>query len=707
MNLDTEVGKLSGVGPSYVKKLNKIKIKSVKDLFYHFPRRYDDFSKVTPIKLLRAGENTSIKGVVWQSGNKRSKRGVFVTEIVLADESGTIKAVWFNQPFLKNTIKSGDEIILAGKPEWNLGSLQFNSPSYEKVANQKSPILPKNMEGLDHSAGEYRHTAGIIPVYPETEGLSSKWLRYKIKPLLKFVDDIKEYLPEELRKKYNLLNINDSLKELHFPGNNAILEKAKRRVDFEEMFLLQLAVLSAKKELQKEKAAEISFDKEYAKKFVAKLGFNLTNSQRKAAFEILKDMEKAVPMNRLLEGDVGSGKTLVAAMALSMAAHKGFQAVIIAPTEILAKQHYETLFKLLPEFKLLLLTGSSAESVDIKKQKKNISKQKNDCLQLISIGEANIIIGTHSLLQEKIKFHNLGLVVIDEQHRFGVEQRAYLRKENNNGLTPHFLSMSATPIPRTLTLTIYGDLDVSILDEMPPGRKPITTRLIENSKRVGAYKFLEDQIDEGRQIFVVCPLIEESDKLGVKSVEKEFEKLDKVIFPHKKIAMLHGKMKSSEKEKIMRDFEKGEIDILVSTSVIEVGVNIPNATIMMIEGAERFGLAQLHQFRGRVGRGKHKSYCFLFSDSRNDITLKRLYSFVSLQDGFKLAEIDLETRGPGEVFGKSQHGLPDIKTRNLLNITLVKETRKAAIEFLKENDLENITLLKEKVKGYDIITKLD
>ncbi|MCL4387441.1 MAG: ATP-dependent DNA helicase RecG [Patescibacteria group bacterium] len=752
MNLETKVSELSGVGPAYVKKLSKIGIETINDLLFHFPRRYDDFSKTVPIGEAKTGENISVIGEIWQIANKRSRRGITITEAVVADETGTIKAVWFNQPFLKNSLKAGDKVVLAGKLEWNYGTVAMQSPSYEKVQKTVNPpplklrragskqlteddsgkvrmtdsndVISTEVErSLDPAVAglemtSLRHTGRIVPVYPETEGLTSKWLRYKIQPLLKFVGEIKEYLPEALTKKYGLIDIQTAIKELHFPTDWGFLERAKKRIDFEEMFLLQLAVLSQKKSLEEEKAANIKLDEKFAKEFVGKLGFQLTNAQRRAAFEILKDMEKSTPMNRLLEGDVGSGKTVVAAMAMAMTANANHQSAFIAPTEILAGQHFQEISKLLKNFNVGLATANEVKLAGSKpasakatsgRQLTGNSKQgkRKEFWNLAKKREVDVVVGTHALLQEKVEFQKLGLVIVDEQHRFGVEQRMTLRKENDEGLMPHFLSMSATPIPRTLTLTVYGDLNISILDEMPPGRKPVITKLIEGIKREEAYKFIDEKIVNGRQVFVICPLIEESDKLGVKSVEKEAERLDKNIFPHRKIGVLHGKLKPAEKEETMARFKNGELDILVSTSVIEVGVDIPNASVMMIEGAERFGLAQLHQFRGRVGRDEHQSYCFLFTESDNETTMKRLSALINTNNGFKLAEADLEIRGPGEIFGTAQHGLPDIKTRNLLNINLIKETRGAAEEFLRDERLENYPLLREKVSRYNIISSLE
>ena len=710
MDLKTKVSEISGVGPAYAKRLERIGVETVEDLLFHFPRRYDDYSKSVPIAQIRQNENVSVVGDVWEIKNKKSRRGITVTEAVIADDSGTLKAVWFNQPFLIKTLQQGDRVALAGKLEWSYAGTSMNSPSYEKL-DSKVP----NLANLNH-------TGGVIPVYSETEGLSSKWLRTKIKPLLNLVDQIDEYLPEDIWKGQFLPKIQEAIREMHFPTEMDSLNKARERIAFDEMFLLQLAVLEKRKISDKDKASKISFDEELTKKFVQSLGFELTEAQRKSAWEILKDIQNDKPMNRLLEGDVGSGKTVVAVMAMLNAAKAGFQGVLLAPTEVLAGQHFESLNKLFNEFDInvALLTGTKVKNENLKMKNDNVKVKisKKDMLDEIQKGEVDILIGTHAVLNDDIQFKNLGLVIIDEQHRFGVEQRSRLRKESGDEKTaPHFLSMTATPIPRTLTLTIYGDLDVSVIDEMPKGRKQVLTRVVPQSKRQDAYGFIRKEVESGRQVFVICPLIEESDKLGVKSVESEYKKLKENIFPDLTIGLLHGKLKPKEKEEIMeRFFARGgsvsggkneKIDILVSTSVIEVGVDIPNATIMMIEGAERFGLAQLHQFRGRVGRGEHKSYCLLFTESDSEITQKRLEALVNTHSGFDLAEKDLEIRGPGEVFGTHQHGLPDIDMKNLMNIALIKRTRSVAEEFLENNDLEKYPLLKEKVGKYNVVTKLE
>lgn len=682
MNLNTKVSEISGVGPTYVKRLEKIGVNTVRDLLFHFPRRYDDYSKNVPIGQIRVGENVSVKGEIWEIKNKKSKRGMTVTEAVVADDTGTLKAVWFNQPFLIKNINKGDKVALAGKLEWSYGGSAMNSPGYEKLSED----------------GEQKHTGGIIPVYPETEGLTSKWLRFKIKPLLKHINEITEYLPEDIIKKQGLLGMQETIVEMHFPKEMASLRKARDRVAFDEMFLIQLAVLNTRKENDQEKASKIEFDEKLIKGFVQGLEFDLTQAQRKSAWEILQDIEKENPMNRLLEGDVGSGKTMVAAIALLNVAKAGKQAVLLVPTEVLARQHYNNLITMFKDQKINieLLTGSKTKDL------------KEDALSGIEKGEIDIIVGTHALLSEDIQFKDLGFVVVDEQHRFGVEQRSKLRRESGDEKTyPHFLSMTATPIPRSLMLTIYGDLDVSILDEMPKGRQRISTSVVPPVKRSDAYGFVRKEVESGRQVFVVCPLIEESDKLGVKSAESEYKKLKDNIFPDLSIGLMHGRLKPKEKEAVMEGFRKGDTDIIVSTSVIEVGVDVPNATVMMIEGADRFGLAQLHQFRGRVGRGEHKSYCFLFTDSSAETTQKRLESLVNMESGFDLAEKDLEIRGPGEVFGTHQHGMPDINMKNLMNIGLIKKTRAVAEDFLKDNNLNDFPLLKDKVDKYNVVTTLE
>lgn len=686
ITLNSSVAELTGVGENYKKKLEKLGVKTIRDLLLYFPRRWDDFSKVTPIGELKVGEVASAHGTIFDIATKKSRRGVPVTEAIITDETGTLKAVWFNQRFLEHSLKKGDDIFLAGSLEWNYGQVAMNSPAWEKV-NEETRVT------------DLKHVGRIVPVYNETEGLSSKWLRAKIAPLAKLVYGIQDYVPEEVKTSHSLMDLPAAVRTMHFPENFDELKKAQHRLTFENLFLMMLAVLENKKELDEDRSIVVDYDEAVGKQFVASLPYELTNAQRKAAWEILKDIAKNVPMNRLLEGDVGSGKTVVAAMAALMTAKRDFQVAILAPTEILAQQHFLELQKLLEPFdlKIALLTGSAKPT-----ERKEILKKLVD-------GETQIIVGTHSLLSPEVKFWSLALVIVDEQHRFGVDQRCVLKAANGkNGKMPHFLSMSATPIPRTLAITVFGDLDISVLDEMPPGRKRVSTHLVPPAKREDSYKFIAEKVSEGRQVFVICPLVNESDKLGVKSATAEADRLSRQVFPKLKIGLMHGKLTGSEKERVMADFKAKKIDILVSTSVIEVGVDVPNASIMLIEGAERFGLAQLHQFRGRVGRGEHQSYCFLFTETWNETVQARLDALISSQNGFDLAEKDLDLRGPGELLGIKQSGkIDETILAAIKDPRLINEVRESAWMYLQKNDLADTPLLNEKVKQFDLAGKLE
>lgn len=685
VNLDSSVAAIPGVGEVYAKKLEKIGVLSVKDLLLYFPRRWEDFSHITPIAEIRVGEPVSVRGVVWDIATKKSKKGKPVTEVILSDESGTTKAVWFNQPFLEKNLQKGEEIFIAGTLEFAYGQVSFNSPAYEKV----------HEEGIT----DLRHVGKIIPIYSETDGLSSKWLRSKIADLAKLVYGLKDHLPQEVKEKNDLMELSAAVRSMHYPETMSELKKAKKRFLFDDLFCLFCSVLSNKKEIEKNQSIAIQYDEELGKKFVQSLPYELTNSQRKAAWQILKDLDARKPMNRLLEGDVGSGKTVVAAMAALMVAARGYQTVILAPTEILASQHFLGLSEMLAEFDInvVLLTGGLKEA-----ERREVSKSIED-------GEAQVIVGTHALLSADIKYWTLALVVVDEQHRFGVEQRKALKQANGEtGTMPHFLSMSATPIPRTLAITVFGDLDISVLDEVPRGRQKVATFLVPHEKREDGYKFIDEKIEEGRQVFVICPLVSESDKLGVKSVEEEAERLQSGTFAHRKVALLHGKMKKEEKEQVMADFKGGKINILVSTSVIEVGVDVPNASIILIEGADRFGLAQLHQFRGRVGRGEHKSFCFLFTESESEVTRKRLEALIDSENGFELAEKDLEIRGPGELLGIKQHGKIDATLLEAMrNPVVISAAKESANYYLDHFDLAVNPALSKKIEEYKEAAKLE
>ncbi len=721
ITLKTKIEKLPFIGPAYARKLHKVGIETAGDLLFYFPFRYDDFSEVKKISEVSLGEVVSVRGKILDIRNIRTwKKKMNLTEALVEDDSGAIKAVWFNQPFLVRNLSAGANVSLSGKVVYAQEGLQLSNPSYELLGS-----------------GQSLHTARLVPVYHETEGLSSKWLRAHIKPILKLSGEAEEFMPPEILKSQKLRGLSEAIGQIHFPDNMEKSQEAKRRLAFDELFLVQLYMMSQKKKWQELGAARINFNKEIEKEiknFVDSLPFKLTNGQKISSWKIIKDLEKNRPMNRLLEGDVGSGKTLVALISALAVIKSGYQAAFMAPTEILARQHFaeaarrfgrihtpnpsqegnynkdphmrlhgsketmelsgyfdkKRLEKLNPLLrgagvcKIALLTASESK-IYSGGEIKEINRK--DLLENIKNGEINFIIGTHSLIQEKVVFKNLAFSIVDEQHRFGIDQRAKLQREVINikdGLktVPHLLSMTATPIPRTLALTVYGDLDLSILDEMPIGRQKIITKLVAPANRDLAYKFIYDQIKKGRQAFVICPLIAESDFLEVKSATEEYEKLSKKIYPDLSIGLLHGRMKPKEKEEAMKKFSSGEVHILVSTSVVEVGIDIPNASVMLIEGADRFGLAQLHQFRGRVGRGKYQSFCFLFTDSTSSTTGRRLNALVKSDNGFELAEKDLQIRGPGELVGIRQSGLPDLAMASLSDAELIKTAREEAFKLI-------------------------
>ncbi|MFC1789409.1 ATP-dependent DNA helicase RecG [Patescibacteria group bacterium] len=695
MDLSTSIEEIPKVGPQYQKRLKRLGIKTIRDVLFHFPHRYEDFSNLIPISQAQLGGPSCFQGEVLDIKNIRTfRKKLMLTQMILGDETGKLKAMWFNQPYLINTFKKGTFVCLAGKISGKGKSIYLSNPAYEK--------LPDNFRETNI---ELNHTGRLIPVYPETEGLSSKWLRFIVKPLLiKLVDKIPDALPEEIGKKYNFMSFQKALWQIHFPDSLKLANEARKRFSFEELFELSLFMLREKLKLTKEKAVAIPINIDLVKNFTNELPFSLTNAQKKSAWQILKDMENPRPMNRLLEGDVGSGKTVVATMVILNSIKKGYQVAFMAPTEILAKQHFKTMSWLLEkhELKIGLITGKENYCGSKKITRKEL-------LEKVKKNEINLLIGTHAIIQDTnlrtkhktpIEFNKLALVIIDEQHRFGVEQRAKLCRQIK--LIPHLLSMTATPIPRTLSLTVYGDLDLSIIDEMPEGRKKIITKIIQPKDKKENYEFVKQQIKKGRQAFVICPRIEPSAKTGlenkqsflderslswmdVKAVKEEHEKLSKKIYPDLKIGMLHGKMKSEEKEKIMTDFKDGKINILVSTSVVEVGVDIPNASVMLIEGSEKFGLAQLHQFRGRVGRAEYQSYCFLFTDTTGIITNKRLKALISCENGFELAEKDLSIRGPGDFIGQRQWGIPDLAMASLTDTIMVSEARNEAKKLLQED----------------------
>jgi len=746
MNLQTPLTQLNRVGKTLGQRLKRLGLITVQDLLFYFPFRYEDFSQVKKIKDLKDGDEVSVRGKIELIASKRSfRKRKIITEAVVADDTERMKVIWFGQPFISKILKQGDEVFLSGKVTSDMFGFLMKSPSYEKVNQRPHPNPLLQGEGISTT-----HTARLVPIYSLTAGITNKQMRFLMSQVICIKGRVKEWLPDDIMEKADLVPVSEAVRGIHFPIDEKDLKQAEKRLKFGELFLMQLHAEMVRQSLKKLIAPKIEFKEKETREFVASLPFQLTKKQKVAAWEILQDMEKAEPMNRLLEGDVGSGKTVVAAMAMYNAGLNGFQTALMAPTEILAIQHTESLQRMFGDkVGVCLLTRSKYCILDIKYLgDKNIQYPisnihkvtKKQVIEKIQNGDIKIIIGTHALLSEKIEFKNLGLVIVDEQHRFGVEQRKILKekmsqttspltpllgKERGTVGTPHFLSMTATPIPRSFALTIRGDLDLSILDEMPPGRKPVKTRLVEPRNRQKAYDFIRVQVKQGRQAFVICPLIKANDEEfqisnfkfqndDKKTVLSEYEKLSKQIFPDLKIGFLHGKMpghstrsasgrKSQSKDEVMKDFSERKIDILVSTSVVEVGVNIPNASVMMIECAEKFGLAQLHQFRGRVGRAEHQSYCFLFSDTDSEKALERLKFFEKENNGFKVAEYDLEVRGPGQVYGSEQSGMEQFKIATLHDHDLIKQARDIA----REIDFDKYPELRDKVERFESSVHLE
>ena len=689
MNWNSSVSGLWKAGPRTAKSLKKFGIGSIRDLVYYFPFRYEDYSQIVPIAGLQEGQAVTVRGKIELLAAKRSfRRRMVVVEALLSDQSGSVRVVWFNQPYVTKLLEAGDEVFVSGVPRRDMLGFQFASPQYEKIKPDFSPT----------------HTARLVPIYHLTAGVTEKQIRGLIKQALGFLPSVPEWLPEEISAPLSLFTHLEALQHVHFPTDQKTLAESLRRLKFEELFLLQLRAELARMAKVSLRAPEISFQEAAIKEFVAELPFALTKAQKVAAWEILQAIQKKAPMNRLLSGDVGSGKTVVAAMALYNAALNGFQGILMVPTEILATQHYASLCKLLGSKGVRIAVYTRSQRKLFNSRSGEVSEteySKAQLLKFFATGETDLVIGTHALLTEGVEFKQLGLVIVDEQHRFGVAQRRVIKEK---GERVHFLSMTATPIPRSLALLIYGDLDISIINELPVGRKKILSRLVEPAKRERAYEFIRAQIKQGRQAFVVCPLIEGAADAGLGTVDKksvlnEYAKLSEKIFPDLRVSYLHGKLKPDDKEAVMRDFAKGQIDILVSTSVVEVGVDIPNASVMMIEGAERFGLAQLHQFRGRVGRSVHQSYCLLFTDSDSATAKERLVFFETHQDGFQLAEKDLEIRGPGEVYGTTQSGLMELRLAKLTDRELIRQAKEAATNVAPL--IKKYPLLLKKVKEWE------
>lgn len=630
------------VGPVYQVRLEKMGIQTFKDLIYHIPTRYLDFRLKSPVSRLQIGDTTTIKGNIDSVKNLYTRSGKKIQLAQVSDTSGKVDVLWFNQPFLIKTLKEGETHSFSGKVDW--------------FGRKKAMISPL----ID--------TEGIVPVYPETYGISSKWLRGRIKTVYKLIgENLKEYLPQT----YGFMDLPSAIKEIHFPNEPEKTGKARERLAFDELLALQITNLKRKALWQKNHPVyELKINRKEINQFIESLPFNLTESQEKVIDEIISDFQKPYPMNRLLEGDVGSGKTVVATTAAYISFLNGYQSVIMAPTQILAQQHFDTLNSLLQPFKvrISLITSSISKS---------------------DLGRTDIFVGTHSLIHQKIYMDKVALVIIDEQHKFGVEQREHLvKKMGKNNISPHVLTMTATPIPRTVALTFYGDLDLSTLNETPAGRQKISTWILPKEKRQNAYRWINDNIENNKsQIFIVCPLIEESEAetlKDIKSVTKEYQSLKKV-FKGKKLGLLHGRLKAEEKSRVVENFRNHKLDILVATPVVEVGIDIPNATIMVIEAADRFGLAELHQLRGRVGRGKKKSYCLLFYQNEGVKSKTRLSAMEKGISGFELAELDLKLRGPGEIFGLRQSGIPELKIASWTDIELIKKAKIVAEKLSNNN----------------------
>ncbi len=650
------ISSLKGVGEAQSQKFKILGISTVADLIDFYPKRYEDYSQITKVSNLQPGA-VSIEAKISSAKGRYVRRGMHITEAIASDDSGSIKLVWFNQPYRAAAIKTGQIYYISGSYELKNRSFTIQNPSIEMVSD-----MPVN-------------TARILPVYRETKGLSSRQIRAALKQCLEVIKIMPESLPSGILKSEKLISKSDAIKLLHFPTNPEDLEKAKLRLGFEEVFALSMASLLNKQENKHEVSLSIDFEKDLAQKFVANLPFDLTQAQRKAIWQIYLDLQKKEPMNRLVEGDVGSGKTVVATMAALMPLALGWQVALMAPTELLARQHAETIHKLLKPLNqhetVGLLVGGLKPA------------QKDAARKAISEGKIKFMIGTQALIQETVDMHKLALIVIDEQHRYGVDQRKKLMSKA--GHMPHVLSLTATPIPRSLALTLYGELDVSILDQKPAGRIPITTTIESPNSRSALYEKIDQQLDQGRQMFVVCPLISESETLKLNSAEIVYQDMQKGHFKKRKIGLLHGKMKPAEKQEIMQNFVNHKLDILVSTTVIEVGVDVPNASIMLIESAERFGLAQLHQLRGRVGRGEHPGFCYLMlSDSKPPS--RRIRALESSSDGFKLAELDLDIRGPGAIYGTSQHGQLDLRIAKLTDVKLISRARSSAKQLIESDD---------------------
>lgn len=693
LSLGTPIQYVPRVGPVMAKRLDKLGIHTVEDLLFYVPFRYDDFSLVSPVARVQAGETVTVSGTITSFRNAFTKSGKKLQQAQITDETGTLDVIWFNQPFLAQTLPVGTQTRLAGKIDWFGHKIVMTSPVHEITKIEGSHTsMDRSMRSFSANQIESLHTGRLAPVYPETQGVSSKWLRGRIAFVIQqCIQQVIEYLPDSIIEEYGLIGIHQAIEHIHYPTDPKSATYAHRRLAFEELFFLQLRAWEERMLWQQtNRSHQCKTDESEVSQCIRSLPFTLTNDQQTTTKEILTDLTLPYPMNRLLEGDVGAGKTVVAAIAMYVAYKNGLQSILMAPTQILAEQHYTTIKSFLDPFGLQigLVTGSI----------------KTESVRLAWNDKFDILVGTHALLSSKIKLERLGLVVIDEQQRFGVLQRGALVGKTKNGTTPHMLTMTATPIPRTVARTLFGNLDLSVLATIPDGRKEVKTWVVPNEKRDKAYAWITKQMQETNgQTFIICPLIEDSETLATaRAATSEYERLKK-IFPLFRLGLLHGRMKSKEKTAVLESFRSGNVHILVATPVVEVGIDIPNAAIMVIEAADRFGLSQLHQLRGRVGRGSLQSYCLLFTEEEKSETLTRLKAMETTHSGPLLADLDLALRGPGELFGTRQHGIPDLKIARWTQADLIAQSQKA-VKALTSADptLTSFPLLMEKLKNSTI-----
>jgi ATP-dependent DNA helicase RecG len=678
-SIDASITTLKGVSTALTAKFSRLGVKTIRDLLYFFPNRHLDYSQRKYISQLTEGEEQTIIANVWQA-NETRLGGRRSTEAIVGDETGNVRVVWFNNPYLAKKLPTNARVVLSGRVSVFGGRHVFESPEWELLEDR-----------------ELIHTGRLVPLYPLTQGLHPRQVRKLVKQVVdQWAWQVEDFLPTELRQRCNLLELPQAIAQAHYPENEAAKDGARLRLAFDELFLLQLGVLGRKREWQESQPGNpFTAKTPVLDVFLSSLPFALTAAQRRVLSELLADLAEPRPMCRLLQGEVGSGKTVVATATLLVAVASGYQGAFMAPTEILAEQHFTNVCQILSrashrvveEDNLRRFSGFLSHPLTVALLIGEINQaRKQEIQQLILSGDIDIVIGTHALIQKEVEFHRLGLAVVDEQHRFGVAQRSALRQK---GFNPHVLVMTATPIPRTLALTLYGDLDLSVIDELPPGRQGVKTKWLKPSQRDSAYAFLRHQVAEGRQAFIICPLVEESEAIQAKAAVAEYERLSKEVFPDLRLGLIHGRMSAAEKDEVMHRFRTGELDILVSTPVVEVGIDVPNATVMLVESADRFGLSQLHQFRGRVGRGQEQSYCMLLAENPSEVGRERLDIIEKTQDGFQLAEEDLRLRGPGEFFGTRQSGIPDLRMAKLSDIALLELARGEAIRlFEKDPTLE-------------------